>query len=235
MSQSRHTKADTLQAHRGWWARSLTASMLLLIMVGLTAFPNDPAKAKTKSAKEQEYEIKTAFIYNFLKFIDWPEDNPNHKQNKSASNATASSQSQEIFLIGFIGSYPFEIANQTIKGKVIGSKKIDTLLVAEKELNDPKVLIQELEKCQVVFISVEAKVDLQKILALIEEHPILTIGENRGFLEAGGILNFILDDNKISFEINLIAAEKAQLNIRSKLLRLAKRIIQNKQSADGEK
>jgi len=235
MSQFRHTNADTLQAHRGWWPRSLTTSLLLLIMVGLTAFPNDPVKAKTKSAKEQEYEIKTAFVYNFLKFIDWPKESPNPEQDKSAPNAAAQSQSNKIFMIGFVGSYPFEVANHTIKDKIVDGKKIDTLLVAEKELKDPKLLAQALSKCQVVFLSAEDKVDFQKILALIDEQPILTIGEQRGFLEAGGILNFIIVDNKISFEINLIAVDKARLSIRSKLLRLAKRIIQNKQSADGEK
>jgi len=58
--------------------------------------------------------------------------------------------------------------------------------------------------------------------------PILTIGESDGFLESGGIINFLMEDEKVRFEINNTAAKQARLKIRSKLLRLAQRVIEEK-------
>jgi len=59
---------------------------------------------------------------------------------------------------------------------------------------------------------------------------VLTVGETVDFLEVGGIINFIVEEKKIRFEINVAAARKAGLKVRSKLLRLAKRVVREKPS-----
>ena len=64
--------------------------------------------------------------------------------------------------------------------------------------------------------------------------PVLTVGEIDGFLESGGIINFIMEDEKVRFEINNTSARESELEIRSKLLRLAKRVIDEQVSKEEE-
>jgi hypothetical protein len=59
------------------------------------------------------------------------------------------------------------------------------------------------------------------------------VGEMPGFLEAGGIMNFLMEDNKVRFEVNAAAAKHAKLKIRSQLLRLAKRVIEEKDAPES--
>jgi hypothetical protein len=69
------------------------------------------------------------------------------------------------------------------------------------------------------------KKNAKKILKIINQNGVLTIGEFGGFLESGGMINFTMHDKKIRFEVNLQATRDSGLKLRSKLLKLAKRII----------
>ena len=53
----------------------------------------------------------------------------------------------------------------------------------------------------------------------------LTVGESEHFVQDGGMIGFLLEENKIRFEINLEAAEHAKLKLSSRLLALAKRVL----------
>ncbi len=72
--------------------------------------------------------------------------------------------------------------------------------------------------------------DCGRIIEMVRDHHVLTIGETDGFIEAGGIINFIPEQKKAVFEVNLVASERANLEISSKLLRVAKRVITEKTS-----
>jgi hypothetical protein len=84
---------------------------------------------------------------------------------------------------------------------------------------------QEIRGCQVLFIGAEEKKLLPAILAGVKGNSVLTVGESEHFAEGGGMIGFLLEENKIRFEINLEAAKKAKLKISSKLLVLAKTVI----------
>jgi hypothetical protein len=51
------------------------------------------------------------------------------------------------------------------------------------------------------------------------------VGESINFAQGGGMIGFLLEDNKVRFEINLEAAERAKLKISARLLALAKTVI----------
>ncbi|MBN1764235.1 MAG: YfiR family protein [Sedimentisphaerales bacterium] len=177
--------------------------IILVLILALTALLwAEP----DSSAKRKEYEVKSAFVYNFLKFIDWPEDD---------------SQKGE-FTIGIFGKTACESARKVTEGKNIKDRKIVVEQLTREELADVKAL----QAFQVLFITTDEEVDYKTILDHVKDQTILTIGETNGFLEDGGIVNFLLEDKKVRFEINMISAEKANLKVRSKLLRLAKRVIQ---------
>ena len=63
---------------------------------------------------------------------------------------------------------------------------------------------------------------LGEAIQLLKGVPVLTIGETPGFAKNGGIINLILEDNKVRFEVNVQAAKDADLNISSRLLALAR-------------
>jgi hypothetical protein len=185
------------QAARPWGRVARTAGRIarcvgVLLLAGGLATPPAPARAESTP---REYEIKAAFIYNFVKFVDWP----------SLPGSTIT--------VGVLGSNPFGNALSTINGKSVKGK---TLVV--KQVGS----MQEAGACQVLFISPSEAGRLHSVLETLRTASVLTVGESRGFAREGGIINFTLQDDKIRFEINPTAAERARLSISSQLLRLAK-------------
>ena len=172
-----------------------------------------------KSHKEQlkEYELKAAYIYNFIKFTDWPKDT--FKEEK------------DPLIIGV-----FNEDQQKSLSKILKEKKKDNRPIQIVHLkNDDDKSEKKLQSCQVLFFpDTLKKSDELVIFKHIKNHPILTIGERNQFLETGGMINFILEKKKIRFEINLIEADKAKLQIRAKLVRLAKRVIKKEESDKEE-
>jgi hypothetical protein len=90
----------------------------------------------------------------------------------------------------------------------------------------------DVRDCNILFISSSEIAHTDEIFHLVKSLPILTIGETPGFAQRGGIINFIVEDNKVRFEVNVDAAKQADINISSRLLTLAK-IVQ--QTPDGRR
>lgn len=82
--------------------------------------------------------------------------------------------------------------------------------------------IQDIGKSNVLFVSPSAKKELVRIVATLQGQSVLTIGEDAAFTRSGGIINFVNDNNKVRFEVNAAAAERAGLKISSRLLALAR-------------
>jgi hypothetical protein len=255
---------------------------------------------ESQSAQYKEYEVKAAFMYNFLKFVDWPEEK------------TAKSGNQII--IGILGQDPFGTAADILKDKKVEERNVVLKRIegfqqlndaAEKDKaelteklkaiskssityrdNDGKIVIKPvdefnelknitdsaaraakieelkkqgylladpsksddikaiietfanrqfdiLKKCHLLFICPSEKKYTKEIFDLIKSNGVLTVADTQGFLEAGGVVNFVIEDNKVRFDINLTASEKAGLKIRSQLLRLAKKVIKDGSEVTG--
>lgn len=84
---------------------------------------------------------------------------------------------------------------------------------------------QDLSACQVVFVSRSEKKDYNRALDAVRGRMILTVGETPEFLDAGGIVSFSGQENAIQFDVNMGAAKAAQLKISSRLLALARRVV----------
>ncbi len=92
---------------------------------------------------------------------------------------------------------------------------------------------KDLRDCNILFVSSSEKEHIESVIDAMKGLPILTIGDAPGFAKRGGIINFMLEDNKVRFEVNVEAAKHADLTISSRLLTLA-RIVQQA-AADGRK
>lgn len=197
--------------------------LVLALSVGLIA-----SQARAESAQSREYQIKAAFIYNFTKFVDWP--------------AEKMADANEPIIIGIIGKDPFGRAFEAIEDKQVKDRGIvvrrferfEEIGKSDKDKAKLGRRIETLRKCHLLFICSSEKNNLAKITTALKDYPVLTIGETAGFVEAGGIVELLVEQRKVRFEVNLTAAKRAKLKIRSKLLRLAKRIIREEDAATGE-
>ena len=155
------------------------------------------------STKPYEYEVKAAFIYNFAKFIDWPDS--------SFESATSP------FYVGVLGKNRFNgYLEKILSGKKLKGRKIQIRYFKN---------FKEVKYSHILFISSSEKKRLRHVFKALEKKGILTIGDTEGFISTGGAIGFVMKDNKVRFEINLNSARKARLTISSKLLRLAKKVI----------
>jgi hypothetical protein len=151
-------------------------------------------------AESREYEIKAAFLVNFMQFVTWP---PN-----SFTNADAP------FCIGVLGEDPFGPAlDQTVQGETVNHHKV---IVQRCQR------IEDCKDCQMVFVSRSEEKNLPAILARLDSGPVLTVSETRGFARLGGIINFYREGNKVRFEINPTVAQRDRLKISAQLLSLGK-------------
>ena len=133
-------------------------------------------------------------------------------------------ETKEAIRVGVVGKDAFASAEKIFGARKIKKRALKVIRVPEKQLKDEK----KLQEFHVLFVSAAAKVEAKKVPPRLKKSAVLTIGEMDGFLEAGGIFNFVVEKKKVRFEVNLAAAEEARIKIRSKLLRLAKRVIKPK-------
>ena len=89
-----------------------------------------------------------------------------------------------------------------------------------------------LKKCPVLFFHASEGNDFYDIIELVGDNGTLTVGEAKSFVDKGGIIGFVIEKKKIRFEVNLPAAKRANLKISSKLLRLAKKVIEEKKATE---
>jgi len=187
------------------------------------------AQGRDESAAQREYQIKAAFLYNFIKFVDWP------KEKVAESN--------EPVVLGIVGKDPFgnafaPVKDKQDKGRKVLIKRFKPIEELKKSGEKDKSLLEReidsLRKCHLLFICSSEEKSINEIINLVKGHSVLTIGDMQGFLESGGIINFIMEEKKVRFEINMTAAKHAKLQIRSQLLRLAKRVIKEEASQQAK-
>lgn len=167
---------------------------LMLYLLGIA-----PTDTGAQPPTLSEYEIKAAFLYNFAKFVEWPA--------KYFSNAS------KAFRLCIADANLIDDAFATIRGAAVKGRELEI-----KEYRG----IEDLESCHILFVTRSRDKDLAGIIAAATHNNVLTVGETKGFTQQGGIINFILVEKKVRFEINIDAAKRSGLKISSKLLSLAK-------------
>lgn len=145
-----------------------------------------------------EYEVKATFIYKLLKFIEWPDkDNPSD---------------QRTIVIGILGNSPVREALGTL-GKM--QKDISIKIITLQSL-------KEMNSVHVLFVSSsESPADLFDSLKGAKS---LTIGESSDFARLGGMINLIINNDSLRFELNLQAMKDSRFSVSSRVLKAAEKI-----------
>ena len=171
---------------------------MFLILSSTFSFAGEP---------EREYQVKAGFLYKFLLFAEWPEE--------------TTAEPGDTIIIGIIGKDSFGNAFEPVEGELIDGRKLTVRRFKED------VSVATLEECRILFISPSLKKKVSKILKTLNEYPIITVSEVKGFTKSGGMINFVIKGNRVGFEINMSAAKSAGIKFRSKLLRVAHQIVVN--------
>jgi hypothetical protein len=152
-----------------------------------------------QNPKPTEYEVEAAYLANFAKFVDWP--------------ARAGSSAIDPFNVCVLGQDPFAaLLDGALKGEAINGAPMAARRVAAAE---------DAGNCRVLFVSASKDAQLKEILAALGTSGTLTVSDMAGFTRRGGMIQFVLDGDRVRFEINIAAAKRAGLNLSSQLLKLA--------------
>ena len=205
--RNRGASRRAIEKARWRWFRDSLEAICAALAISAALMTGTAALGRSRTATSNgspEYEVKAAFLFRFAQFVEWP--------------PTTFKESGEPFTYCTIGDDPFRGAlERTLDGKTIAQRALRV-----EHLN----ATGKIGECQVLFIGGSGdKKQVDQTLASAGTLPILTVGEADQFAKNGGAIGFCTEANKIRFEVNLDAADKAGLKISAKLLALAKTVM----------
>ena len=174
--------------HRSW--RIIIAASILPIMSGVAGV----ARAD-KAFERREDQLKAAYLFNFVKFIEWPSSIP-----------------ANVLTVCFVGG---EGVHDALAAG-IANKKVGQRALAVRRLQSTA----SLTGCNVLYVGADSASD-EGHPVLGGVGPVLTVSDASQFARNGGMIEIFVDNNHLRFNINLDSAQRAGLRISSSLLQLA--------------
>ena len=175
------------------FGRILNTLIIVLVFLG-------PVLLAQAARTTSESELKAAFVYNFAKFVTWPQG-PLDNVDKP-------------LVIGVLGDPELgRTLQRLLEGKNLGGRPLAVMTFSG---------IDELRVTDVLFIHTDQKKTLETALQIIAGLPVLTVGESEHFAELGGVIELVTEDKRMRFDINVAAAHQAGLKIQAQLLKLAR-------------
>jgi hypothetical protein len=142
-------------------------------------------------------EVKAAFLCGFAEFVEWPtvgKDDP--------------------VTIGILGQDPFgPLLEATVKNRALQNRALVVRRIST---------VEDALRCQIVYVSASEKHKLDETLRALGKSSVLTVSDIDSFAERGGMIGFAIEQNRVRFHINTDAVERANLQISSRLLKLAR-------------
>ncbi len=160
------------------------------------------AAAAPEEAVFKEHQVKAAFVFNFVKFVEWP--------------AGAFADERTPIQIGVAGKGAIlEALEAAVKGKEVGGRELVVRRVETPE---------EASQVNVLFLGADVDAGLTTWLAAAAKTNVLTIGESEVFQKSDGMIAFVWQGDRLRFEINVAEAERARLRVSAQLLKLASKV-----------
>jgi hypothetical protein len=206
MKRESHKVAPSQEYRRLSFDRGVLLQRTIAVFFGLL-FAGSSALGQRKPS---EYQVEAAYLYNFGRFVEWP-----------AKGTTAQTGA---FTICVLGEDPFgQALDATLAGETIGNQR-----VAARRISSPQMS----GDCQILFISSSEANRLNKIIEALDKSAVLTVSDIPQFSQRRGMIQFVLEENRIRFEVNLTATQRAGLTLSSELLKVATVVRKNPQPGD---
>lgn len=189
-------KVAPLQEHKRW---SHAFSILLRRTITVMLWLPLASSSALGQQRPSEFQVEAAYLYNFGRFVEWP------MKGTTAQSST--------FTICVLGEDPFgQALDATLAGETIGKQR-----VAARRISSPQMS----SDCQILFISSSEAKRLNKIIETLDKSAVLTVSDIPQFSQHRGMIQFVLEGNRIRFEVNLSATQRAGLTLSSELLKVA--------------
>ncbi len=172
-------------------APALTAALAALVL-------RTPLAAEQRTATAED-DIKATFLFNFTKYIDWP-----------------NGDKLDEFRVCVVAEPAFATAlDSTITGETVQGHPLSRVSPAAPDAA---------RGCQILFLGRLEDEHLERWITAVRGAPVLVVGETRTAWERGAHVNFVVEDNRVRFDVNVDAATAAGLTVSSKLLRVARQV-----------
>jgi hypothetical protein len=190
--------------YRGETIYSISPQRFMKIALIFCALATGVFAPGTLSALENPYRVKAAFLRNFARYVDWP--------------AAAFPDAEAPFTVCVLGPDPFGgILEDTLHGRREHGRGF--LILHLSDSADARV-------CHIAYLTYEDRGKILRVLASVKDRPVLTVGDNAGFLSEGGVIRFDVAD-KVAMSINLDQASAVALRIRTKMLEVSREVLTN--------
>ena len=198
MSIENQSKTKHVRTERVWLHAWLIAGILALLVCAHLLTPSNGCAQDSP----YQYQVKAAYLFNFLKFVQWPED--------------AFQDPLAPIVIGIVGDDRFgEALPQVVVGKTVQGRD---LVIRKFHAGE------DLRGSHILFISVSERKRLPQLLASLHGSSVLTVSDMDHFVESGGMIQLLIENSRVRFTIDVGAASRARLKISSKLLSLARTV-----------
>jgi hypothetical protein len=183
-------------------APASTQAWQALRWAALFALMLSSSMQRSWAAEDAEYRIKAAFLCKFGNYVDWPE--------------TTWSTPDASFVIGVLGPAPLVDAvaaaasGQAVNGRPITVRRVERL--------------EAMQGLNILFVARTHSGRLPEALAAVKDQPVLVVTEQEGTAPAGSMVNFVVAEDKVKFDVWPAAAERNHLRISARLLGVARHV-----------
>ena len=189
---------DGCSAGSSWRTRAL---MLTALIAGATSWPGTVLPASNEQAN-LEHRVKAAFLYKIAGYVEWP---------------NSSFPRPDTFLtIGVVGADALAAElSQIVTNRTANNRPIT---VRRLKAGEP------LDGVHILFVSRAQSAQLPNLVPKAQQRSILVVTESDGALTYGSVINFVLSEGRVRFEISLDSARKSGLKLSSRLLAVAEQV-----------
>jgi hypothetical protein len=177
---------------------------IVVVSIAAVLALTDALRSSVTAQSVSDSQVKAAYLYSFAKFVEWP--------------ARKFPEPSTPILFCLVSDPGFESElNRTVKGKAVSGRAVRIVLVEE---------VEQARNCHVLFFNAARSRQTQRILEGIRGAAVLTVGEADDFLQEGGMIRFVLNDDRVQFEVNHKAASQEGFYISARLLGVARKIFE---------
>ncbi len=207
MPSTRATRDSHLPA-AGGLRRWTPALLLVLLLLGVAGAQVAPGRTLDR---DKAQKVKAAYLLNFIKFASWPADLFTQPQQPLLVGVLADPEQTAVIQSTF--------ARQQVQGHAL------RVVMLEASEERPQLFYEQASACQVIYVDAARAAGLELDMARLVRPDVLTVADQAGFAQAGGMLELTLEQGRYVFIANAAAIRASRVKLETRLLQLARQVV----------
>lgn len=192
-----------VRVDRNVWRCGRRDVVLHALLLGWLVALALPCRAAGSAAVAPQ-KVEAAFLRNFARYVTWPDE--------------AFPSADSPWKICILGDDPFgDVMERTLEGRTEQGRAFEVHRATD---------LANVPSCQIVFVAIQDPVKRRAALRELRSRPVLTVGDDPGFLREGGIIRFQVSD-RVEMSVNLDQARSVSLKIQTKMLEVSRDVLEN--------